>query len=195
MGNETFDEAEVWAACRSGDAASFGLLFDFHRDRVFGHALRLMRSPHDAEDVTALVFLEAWRRRDAVRVVGGSVIGWLLVTANYVSRNLIRSRKRHRDSLQRLDASTEVADHADDVDDRLDREPRHAQVRNAFSRLSPRDQNVITLCVLEELTTAEAAHALGVPVGTVKSRLSRAKRRLAELTAVGDRALTPGGAL
>ena len=55
------------------------------------------------------------------------------------------------------------------------------QVREAFAKLGKRDQDVITLCVLEELTTAQAAEALGVPEGTVKSRLSRARARLTEL--------------
>ena len=54
-------------------------------------------------------------------------------------------------------------------------------MRDVFNRLSAGDQNILTLCVLEELTTAEAALALRVPIGTVKSRLSRAKKRMAEL--------------
>ncbi|WP_431198143.1 RNA polymerase sigma factor [Leifsonia xyli] len=72
-------------------------------------------------------------------------------------------------------------DHAPDVDESLDGAGRDRQVREAFAKLSKRDQDVITLCVLEELTTAQAAEALGVPEGTVKSRLSRARTRLATL--------------
>ncbi|MFB2597578.1 RNA polymerase sigma factor [Herbiconiux sp. P17] len=182
MESGEFDEAALWASARGGDPASFGQLFDRHRDRVFGQALRLMRSPHDAEDVTALVFLEAWRKRDAVRLVDGSIVGWLLVTTNYVVRNLVRSLRRYRSAMDRLPAPTAADDHAHEVDARLDRATGDRRVRDAFSRLSKNDQDVITLCVLEELTTGQAAAALGVPVGTVKSRLSRAKARLATLT-------------
>jgi RNA polymerase sigma-70 factor (ECF subfamily) len=177
-----FDEAALWASALDGDPASFGRLFDSHRDRVFGQALRLMRSPHDAEDVTALVFLEAWRKRDAVRVVDGSIVGWLLVTTNYVARNFVRSLRRYREAMDRLPAPSAADDHAAEVDARLDRASGDRRVRDAFSRLSKNDQDVITLCVLQELTTGQTAAALGVPVGTVKSRLSRAKSRLAALT-------------
>jgi RNA polymerase sigma factor (sigma-70 family) len=182
MGSEIFDEAKEWQHARSGDSAAFGTLFDVHRDRVFGHALRLTRSPHDAEDITAIVFLEAWRRRDAVRLVDGSIVGWLLVTTNYVARNASRTRRRYDELLRRLPLPDHSDDHADEVGARIDVEQRTGRVREAFQRMSKNDQDVITLCVLEELSATEAAQTLGVPVGTVKSRLSRAKRKLAAET-------------
>ncbi|WP_291037760.1 sigma-70 family RNA polymerase sigma factor [Herbiconiux sp.] len=183
MGTEK-QEAATWTAACAGDSAAFASIYDRHRDRVFGQALRLMREPHDAEDVTALVFLEAWRKRASVRVVDGSVVAWLLVTTNNVVRNLERSKRRYRAALSRLPKPSwreEQPDHADSVDERIDQEARDARVRQAFARLSKADQDVITLCVIEGLTQAQAAAALGVPDGTVKSRLSRAKKRLAEL--------------
>jgi RNA polymerase sigma-70 factor (ECF subfamily) len=201
MDRDEFDEAAAWSAARGGDGPAFASLFDLHRDRVFGHALRLLREPHDAEDVTAVVFLEAWRKREAVRVVDGSIIGWLLVTTNYTVRNHTRSRRRYRAALGRLPQPVPQDDHAPRVDAALDGEGRTRVVREAFARLSQRDQDVITLCVLEELSTAQAAEALGVPEGTVKSRLSRAKQRLAALTGPAaapdsdtDQAILEGGA-
>lgn len=171
----------MWAAARDGDAAAFAELFDLHRDRVFRQALRLVRTQSDAEDITAAVFLELWRRRDAVRVVENSVIAWLLVTTNNVARNVARSRTRHRALIERLPRGLDPEQEAfDAVDARLDSARRDQKVRSALAQLSVDDQNVITLCVIEELGAAEAAAALGVPVGTVKSRLSRAKSRLAQ---------------
>jgi hypothetical protein len=64
-----------------GDGAAFASLFSRHRDRVFMHSLRLVRTPFEAEDVTAMVFLEAWRCRSRVRLVNDSMLGWLLITA------------------------------------------------------------------------------------------------------------------
>ncbi|MFJ3490832.1 RNA polymerase sigma factor [Leifsonia aquatica] len=175
------DEHAVLDRIHDGDADAFGALFDLHHDRVFRQALRLTSSVHDAEDVTAVVFLEAWRRRDAMRVVNGSVIGWLLVTANNVHRNQLRSSRRYREALGNLPAPENSPDHSGVVDDRLDTDARRASVRAALARLPKRDQDIITLCVFEELSTSDAAEALGVAPGTVKSRLSRAKARLAEL--------------
>jgi len=195
MGTEK-QEADAWAAACAGDSAAFASIFDLHRDRVFGQALRLIREPHDAEDVTALVFLEAWRKRASVRVVDGSVIAWLLVTTNNVVRNLERSKRRYRAALSRLPQPSprdDQPDPADAVGERIDQEARDTQVRQAFGRLSKADQDVITLCVIEGLTQAQAAKALGVPPGTVKSRLSRAKKRLTDLNGDGLVAMSSVG--
>lgn len=200
MSTDEFDEAAAWSAARGGGGPAFASLFDRHRDRVFGHALRLVREPHDAEDVTAIVFMEAWRKRESVRLVDGSIIGWLLVTTNYVVRNHTRGLRRYRSALSKLPAPDHQADHAPTVDETLDGAGRDRQVREVFAQLSKKDQDVITLCLLEELTTTQAADALGVPEGTVKSRLSRARKRLAELasplaqTPITDSTILEGGA-
>jgi RNA polymerase sigma factor (sigma-70 family) len=187
MGTGHIDEEATWARARDGDSSAFADLYDTHRDRVFGQALRLTRSPHDAEDVTAMVFLEAWRRRASVRLVDGTIVAWLLVATNFVVRNHTRSARRYRAALERIPKPTasDQPDETEAVDHRLDTSGRDASVRAAFARLSPNDQDVITLCVLEELPMEQAATALKVPVGTVKSRLSRARQRLAShLTAL-----------
>jgi RNA polymerase sigma-70 factor (ECF subfamily) len=194
MSRAGFDEAEAWSKARDGDGAAFASLFDVHRDRVFGHALRLLRHAHDAEDVTAIVFLEAWRRRDAVRLVDGSIIAWLLVTTNNTVHNHDRSIRRYRRALARLPHPADQNDHAPDVDAAIDADAGRVGVRSAFAQLTKRDQDVITLCVLEELPLSEAARVLGIPVGTVKSRLSRARQRLGDLTTATVPAILEGGA-
>jgi len=181
------DEPAVLERVRDGDADAFGALFDLHHDRVFRQAMRLTASLHDAEDIVAVVFLEAWRRRDAMRVVDGSVVAWLLVTTNFVFRNWVRASRRYREGLQQLPPPEHAPDHADFVDDRIDQDARRTSLRAALAQLPKRDQDILTLCVLEELSTTEAAAALGVAPGTVKSRLSRAKARLTELMNGGER--------
>ena len=193
MSRAGFDEAAAWSKARDGDDAAFASLFDVHRDRVFGHALRLLRHAHDAEDITAIVFLEAWRRRDAVRLVEGSIIAWLLVTTNNTVHNHDRSIRRYRRALARLPRPADQDDHASVVDESIDDRASRTLVRSAFAKLTKRDQDVITLCVLEELPLSEAAHLLGIPIGTVKSRLSRAKQRLSDLTTAVP-AILEGGA-
>lgn len=184
-------ESETWSRAAAGDPDAFGAIFDLHRDRVFNHSLRLVRSVPDAEDVTALVFLEAWRRRAVVRVVDGSIIGWLLVTANNVVRNHSRTLRRHQIAMAKLPPSAPEPDHADGVLGRLDDRAGVDMMRSAFTRLSQKDQAILTLCVLEELSLAHAAAALRIPIGTVKSRLSRAKHRLANLLASESGAINP----
>ncbi len=180
------DEISIWERARDGDPNSFGDLFREHRDRIYGQALRLTRSSHDAEDVTALVFLEAWRRRANVRLVDGSILAWLLVCTNFVAKNTARTKRRHASAMSRLPPQESTADHADDVLDRVDGSGRERRLRAAFAKLSSNDRDVLTLCVVYDYSLAEAALAMNVPTGTVKSRLSRAKQRLATLTGSTD---------
>ena len=186
-------EEEIWIRARTGDAESFGEIFDIHHNRVYGQALRLARNIHDAEDVTALTFLELWRRRTSVDSVDGSVIGWLLVTTNYVVRNLERTRRRHSAAMRRLPQPFESADHALRVQEAIDGESAKVAMRRAFRQLSTTDQDILTLCVLQELSEAQASSVLGIARGTVKSRLSRAKRRLADIIELSDQPMLVEG--
>lgn len=167
----TGDDRADWAEAQRGVGEGFGRIFDRHRDRVYRHVLRLVPVVADADDAVAIVFFEAWRRRDDARLVDGSLLPWLLVTATRVTQNLQRSARRHRALLAKLPPEDHAHDHAEYLDDG----PASAALRDLL--LS--DRHVITLCVLEGLTDREAALVLDLPVGTVKSRLSRAKRRLA----------------
>jgi RNA polymerase sigma-70 factor (ECF subfamily) len=86
-------------------------------------------------------------------------------------------------------------DFSPDVDARLDGDERARAARQAFAALSQKDQDVVTLCVIEELSIAQASAALGIPSGTVKSRLFRAKQKLASVvTELSDSTIAPGGA-
>jgi RNA polymerase sigma-70 factor (ECF subfamily) len=180
--DETTPEHATWERARSGDPNAFGAIFDLHHARVYRQARRLTETTEDAEDVTALVFLEAWRKRDAVRVIDGSIIAWLAVAATNLARNSIRSRNRNRALLSRLNSTrgseVHAADHAEQVGERLDRDSLLTAAHRALARMPARDRDVIALCLIQGLSTAEAAAALGIAPGTVKSRLSRARHRL-----------------
>lgn len=162
----------LWRRVIVGDGDSFGVIFDRHRSRVRRHAHGLVPNPEDAEDVVAVVFLEAWRRRARVRFVDGSVLPWLLRTATNIAYNHTRSARRYARALARLPVEEHAPDHADSVDD-------GAAIAATRSLPLPH-QEVIVLCVIEGLSPAEAGHVLGVADGTVRSRLSRAKAQLRE---------------
>ena len=86
----------TWHAALAGDTDAFVAIFDLHHHRVYRHALRMTANVHDAEDITAAAFLELWRRRKSVRMVDGSVLPWLLVTATNLAWNLARGLRRYR---------------------------------------------------------------------------------------------------
>ncbi|MDQ5840903.1 MAG: RNA polymerase sigma factor, partial [Chloroflexota bacterium] len=153
----------------NGDGDAFGALFDRHRDRVLRHSLKIVGSVHAAEDITAMVFYEGWRRREYMRMVNGSIVAWLLVTANYTIRNDLRQRRRYRDFLDQLPPPVNSPDIAEDFADSDQHAFEAATLQQAFARLRFVDRNVLTLCVVEEMSIRDAAAALGIPEGTVKS--------------------------
>jgi RNA polymerase sigma-70 factor (ECF subfamily) len=166
------DDAEDWGRVLEGDGEAFARIFDRRKEQVRRQARRLLDRNADVEDAVAVVFLEVWRRRWDARLVDGSLLPWLLVTATNVARNSRRSSRRYEGLLARLPAPNPAPDPASALDDR--------HVLTALRALPLPDQQVLTLCVLEGWPERDAAAALGVAPGTVKSRLHRAKRRLAQ---------------
>jgi RNA polymerase sigma factor (sigma-70 family) len=171
------EEGRLWVAAVGGDGDAFAAVFDLHVERVHRQALRFSLTVQDAEDVTAMVFLEAWRLRHRVRVVDSSVRGWLLVTAAHIARNGYRARRRH-DRVLRGIRPEHASDPADEVAAAEQRAHARGRVGPAFAGLSARDQEILALCVIEEVRPADAAVLLRISAGTARTRLSRAKERL-----------------
>ncbi len=171
----------LWKESVGGDPAAFGEIFQRHARTVYNYLFRRCGEWATAEDLTSIVFLEAWRRRGDVTLVNDSALPFLLGVAVNVLRNRRRAEFRYRAALRRLPAPAEGLDHEGDVVDRLEDERIMRGVVHAFSRLPKREQDVVSLCVWAGLTYEEAAAALDIPVGTVRSRLSRGRGRLREL--------------
>lgn len=165
---------------RAGDHDAFGDLFDAYARSVYNHAYRLTGEWATAEDVVSLTFLDAWRLREKVDEEGGSLRPWLLGIATNVTRNTRRAARRHAAAVARLPRDETVRDFADEIAGRLDDAAQLAVVQAALARLRRAEREVLALCVWSGLDYAAAAEALGVPVGTVRSRLSRARTKLAK---------------
>jgi RNA polymerase sigma-70 factor (ECF subfamily) len=182
-------EPSLRVRVRAGEPDAFGELFDECAQGIYGLGLRLTGSRADAEEVVSLTFLEAWRHRDRIDPGPGPVVPWLYGIAVNVTRNMTRTARRHEAAMSRLPPPDNVPDFADEMAERLDATADLQRLRYALSALRRSDREVIALCVWSELDYAEAAAALGVPVGTVKSRLSRARQQLRKLAAQepGDR--------
>lgn len=171
-------DSELWDRAAAGDAAAFGELYDRHANAIYNHCFRGTASWSLAEDLTSAVFLQAWRHRSDVRLVGDSALPWLLGVATNLARNQQRALRRYQAALRRLPPPSSEDDFADDLAARVDDERAMRRILVLVNRLPRRDRVVLALCVWDGLSYAEAAAALGIPVGTVRSRLSRARRRL-----------------
>lgn len=166
----------MWRLVLSGDSRSYGTIWDRHRDRVFRHLITCGNTASSAEDLTAAVFLELWRRRGAVRFVDGSLLPWLIVTAQNISRNAARATRRYERFLAALPAPAVVPDPAGSVADRDDE--HMIALRAAIAAVRPADATLLSMTALEGFTTREAATALGLSESAAKMRLSRLRARL-----------------
>lgn len=178
---EPADEALWRAVVTQNDAAAFGTIYDRHCDSIYRYLARRLDSRELAEDLLSTVFLEAWRCRARASLENGSPLPWLFGIARMTLRRNARTAVRARRAFARLTADAVQADHADGVAEALDRAADTRRVLAAFRRLRKIDQDVIELCLWQGLDHASASLSLGVPVGTVKSRLSRARTRLQNL--------------
>jgi RNA polymerase sigma factor (sigma-70 family) len=172
----------LWYRARDGDVAAFGVLFERHAGRIYNYCFRRTADWALAEDLTSATFLVAWRSLGREPLEAESALPLLYGIATNVVRNRRRSLKRGQDAFRRLPLPrVEEPDFADEAATRLDDQAAMRALLGLFSRLPRREQDVLALCGWSGLSYEEAAFALGIPIGTVRSRLARGRRRLREL--------------
>lgn len=169
-------DRDVWARVLAGEARTFGVIWDRHRDRIFGHLLVLGAPRGDAEDLTAVVFLELWRRRGEVRFVEDSLVPWLIVVAQNVTRNAARSTRRYAALIARVPQAEPATDPADVAQERLGARVRLA--RQVLQGARGDDRELVVLTAVEGFTVAQAAEAVGLSEPAARMRLSRLRKRL-----------------
>jgi RNA polymerase sigma factor (sigma-70 family) len=176
-------DADLWAGSRAGEPDAFALLFQRYAKLIYNYCFRRVGDRSTAQDLLSMVFLEAWRRRDK-ELPADKVLPWLYGIATNVVRHQRRSERRFAAALSRLPRPRAEPDFADAAVEHLDAEAQAQHALELLRRLPKREQDVFVLCVGMELSYEDAAVALGVRVGTVRSRLSRARSRLRELDPV-----------
>ena len=173
-------DSVLWSRSRGGDADAFGLLFERHARAIYNYCFRRVGDWAVAEDLLSIVFLEAWRRRDK-ELPQDKVLPWLYGIATNVVRNRHRSERRFAAALRRVPKPASGPSFDELADARMDDVRQMERVLTLVERLPKHEQDVFALCAWSGLSYEEAALALDVPVGTVRSRLSRARARLREL--------------
>jgi len=172
------DESELVRAAQAGDARAFGEIVRRHQRAVYRVAYALARNPSDADDVAQETFVRAYQAIGRFRA-GEPLFPWLARIATNQSLSLFRRRKRRPEtSLEPLlEAGRQWAADDDPVEGAARRESER-QMQAAFVELKPEHQAVLALRVVQDLSYGDIARTLGVPVGTVMSRLSRARAEL-----------------
>ncbi|WP_053206090.1 RNA polymerase sigma factor [Jiangella muralis] len=175
----------AWSTHRHDDETTrrgrFEAVFAAESRAILGYALRRVEAAEDAADVVAETFLVAWRRIDDVPA-GAQARPWLYGVARRVLANHARGARRRTRLGERL--RDELLTGPDVI--RIDEDDPAATVRAALLRLPGDDRELLRLTSWEGLGPAELATAMGLPPGTVRTRLHRARKRLrAELEALG----------
>ena len=174
-------DAELHRAALAGSGEAMAAIYRRHGGLVYRFTLQMSRNETVAEEITQEVFLALLTQMDRFDAGKGALSTWLCGIAR---RQLWKHLERN-DSAVLFDLDDEGAAELGSPNDGpaevLLRSEAVAAVRAGMNELPPVLREVVILCALEEMSYEEAAQVLNVPVGTVRSRLHRAKARLADL--------------
>ena len=174
-------EIALLARMQRGDEAAFVHIYRRHRDAVHRLALLYAGRAAVAADVTQETFMHLMSHASQFDPARGSLGAWLCGVARNLARRAAGEREEPVDPAELADDVSPIDAHVERETplDRLLRDEAAEEVRRALAALAPCYRDVLILCELSELSYAEAAHVCGIEIGTVRSRLSRARSQLA----------------
>jgi RNA polymerase sigma-70 factor (ECF subfamily) len=178
---ERFDEKALIDAAQAGELTAFNELVLGYQDQAYNVAYRLLNDPEAAADAVQESFFKVYRRIEQYR--GGSFRAWLLRIVTNTCYDALRLRKRYTAS--RLDSDTlpperdrRLSDLRASPHDQAVRRELNSLLTRAISQLPPGQRTVLVMCDIEGFKYHEVAGMTGLTLGTVKSRLSRARAKV-----------------
>ena len=178
------DEIALINDARQGDLDAFNRLVLAYQDRVYSQAYRVLNDPQSADDATQEAFISAYKNLRSFR--GGSFRAWLLrIVTNACYDELRRRKRKPTTSLEPMDDSGNeiesphwIADPGELPEENIVRAELGKAIQNCLDKL-PADFRVVAVLVdVQGMDYLEAADVIGKPLGTVKSRLARARSRM-----------------
>lgn len=168
-------------AAKQGDTAAFEELVRLYEKRVYALTLRMCKNPEDAAEAAQEAFLSAWQGLPFFRG-DASFSTWLYRLASNACVDLLRRESRHRGaagpSFNDEEAAVDVADEAPLPQETLERKELREQIEAGLQPLTPDHRAVLILREMHQLSYDEIAGVLEIDVGTVKSRINRARKQL-----------------
>ena len=164
-----------------GDADAFDAVYDFVASSVFGVVRRVVRDPAQSEEVTQEVLLEVWRTAATFDPGRGSATAWVMMLAHRRAVDRVRSAQKESERERR----TAVADIPfDEVAEAVESSLEHQRVRRCLGSLTELQRESVTLAYYGGYTYGQVASLLGVPAGTIKTRMRDALIRLRDCLGV-----------
>lgn len=166
------DDVAMVRAIAAGDRPSLARLYDRYASILLALGLRIIRDRREAEDLLHDVFLEVWRSAKDYDLTRGRVRTWLIIRMRSRALDVTKSARVSRRSgdpevLERMVADTDVAGG-----------PDRRRVRAALAELSTEQRQVLELAYFDGQSCSEIADRVGIPIGTVKSRLAAGLNKL-----------------
>ncbi len=183
-GPEALPEEEIKALAATDKKKAFDRVVQTYRDRIYYHALRITKDSEEAFDVAQEVFVRAYHE-ERLFDADFRIKAWLYRVCTNRCYNLVRDRQRRGGILQRMGRQDEVLREQHKAIDVLLRKEESEGVAEAVGRLSADHRTILWLRYFDDLSYREIAEVLEVKLGTVMSRLSRAKLRLHEVLTEG----------
>ena len=182
-----FDEYGLVKEAVAGNLDAFNELVLLYQNLAFSHAYALLGDPDSAEDATQESFIKAFQAINGYR--GGSFRSWLLKIVTNSAYDMMRRVRRHpNQSLYPVDENGEeiesvswLVDPSIAVEEAVEQKESSSAIYRLLDQLPAVYRSVITLIDINELDYTEAAAVLGVPIGTIKSRLARARLQMQEM--------------
>ena len=166
-------------AVARGDRESFARLYDLLMPAVFGLVRRLVRDPSQSEEVAQEVMIEVWRTAPRYDLAHGSAISCILTIARHRAIDRIRSEQSSRDRIEKV-ALGQIEREHDHVSEEALKSSDRSAVSRALAGLGNLQREAIELAFFDGLTQSEISARLGVPLGTIKTRIRDGMLRLQE---------------
>ena len=190
------DDFELTRRLRHGNAEAFAALYDRYSSAVFGLTRAILRDDRLAEEATHDVFLGLWQQPYAYEASRGAFVAWLLRVARNRAIDLLRRRREQPfattvtdDGSPGIDVAGWLVDPDPDPAEQAVLATTRHEVQAALADLSPDHRRLLELAYFGGLTQREIADLLNRPLGTVKTQIRTAMRRLADLLLAADPAL------
>ena len=168
---------QLIARVAEADSVALETLYMRHQSRIFGFIARIVRNEGVAEELTNEVFVDVWKHAGGYEGRSAATT-WLLTIAH--NRAVSALRKRREEPWDDEKAAA-LPDEADNSEVAVQKADKSRLLRRCIDALAPDHREIVDLVYYHELSIAEASAVLGIPEGTVKTRLFNARKRLSEL--------------
>lgn len=184
-GNAAARLAELLNRASRGDQAAFAEFYDSTSARAYGLALRVVRNPAHAEEVSQEAYLDAWRSSARFDPDRGSAAGWLLTIVHRKAVDRVRSVEASTNRDETWQRESRATEH-DQTSEAAHASLEAARVRGAVATLTDVQREAVELTYFGGYTHTEVAALLDVPLGTAKTRIRDGLIRLRDLMGVGS---------